>query len=197
MMMMMMMSGGEEEGNGNNVVRRGCIKSSKGPWIVRRTTRDGGTVTKFRYPSERERLNNKQRERNRRAVAHNIFAGLRAHGNYKLPKNADSNDLLRALCEEAGWHVQEDGTVFRITNKVRGFELGSSAETACLGMQQQGESEDDGYCTCSCDHQLVQNGINLLGYGPQLIDSSGRPHSDLELSLSPPNHHLKYLEIMM
>ena len=92
---------------------RGCIKSSKGPWVVRRTTRNGGTVTKYRYPSDRERLNNKQRERHRRAVAHKIFAGLRAHGNYQLPKNADSNDLLKALCEEAGWHVEDDGTVYR------------------------------------------------------------------------------------
>lgn len=97
----------------SNAALRGCIKTSKGPWAVRRTTRNGGTVTKYRYPSDRERLNNKQRERNRRAVAHNIFAGLRAHGNYQLPKNADTNDLLRALCKEAGWNVGEDGTVYR------------------------------------------------------------------------------------
>ncbi|KAF2288470.1 hypothetical protein GH714_007780 [Hevea brasiliensis] len=86
---------------------RGCIKSSRGPWIVHRTTKDG-IVTKYRFPSDRERQNNKQRERRRRAVARKIFAGLRQQGNYKLPKHADTNDLLKALCEEAGWHVEED-----------------------------------------------------------------------------------------
>lgn len=96
-----------------NSVLRGCIKKTKGPWVVRRATKNRGTVTKLRFPSEKERLNNKQRERKRRAITHNIFAGLRAHGNYQLPKNPDSNDLLRALCEEAGWHVEEDGTIYR------------------------------------------------------------------------------------
>lgn len=92
---------------------RGCIKTSTGPWVVRRATKNGSLVTKYRFPSDRERLNNKQRERRRRSVAHKIFAGLRARGNYNLPKHADSNDLLKALCEEAGWHVEEDGTIFR------------------------------------------------------------------------------------
>lgn len=92
---------------------KGCIKTSKGPWIVHRTTKNGGIVTKYRFPTDRERQNNKQRERKRRAVAKNIFAGLRQHGNYNLPKHADSNDLLKALCEEAGWHVEEDGTIYR------------------------------------------------------------------------------------
>lgn len=94
-------------------VLRGCIKRSKGPWVVRRATKSRGMVTKLRFPSEKERLNNKQRERKRRAITHNIFAGLRAHGNYKLPKNPDSNDLLKALCQEAGWHVEEDGTIYK------------------------------------------------------------------------------------
>ncbi|GAV76883.1 DUF822 domain-containing protein [Cephalotus follicularis] len=92
---------------------RGCIKTSKGPWIVHRPTKDGGVVTKYRFPSDRERDNNKQRECKRRAVTRKIFAGLREHGNYKLPKHADNNDLLKALCEEAGWRVGEDGTVCR------------------------------------------------------------------------------------
>ncbi|KAK9290130.1 hypothetical protein L1049_008295 [Liquidambar formosana] len=94
-------------------VLRGCIKATKGPWIVHRTTKDGAVITKHRYPTERERQNNKQRERRRRAIAQKIFTGLRAHGNYSLPKNSDSNDLLKALCEEAGWHVEEDGTIYR------------------------------------------------------------------------------------
>lgn len=99
-----------------NVVR-GCIKTSKGPWVVRRATKKGGLVTKLRFPSDRERLNNKQREWRRRSVAHKIFAGLRAYGNYNLPKHADSNDVLKALCEEAGWRVEEDGTISRKVHK--------------------------------------------------------------------------------
>lgn len=100
---------GQEKGSGV----KGCIKASKGPWVVHRTTRDGGLVTKYRFPTDVERQKNKQRERNRRAVSQKIFAGLRAHGNYHLPKHADSNDLLKALCVEAGWQVEEDGTVYR------------------------------------------------------------------------------------
>ena len=96
------------------VVLSGCIKTSRGPWTVHRATKDGRIVTKFRYPSDRERQTNQQRERRRRAVAKKIFEGLRKHGNYKLPKHADSNDLLKALCEEAGWHVEEDGTICRM-----------------------------------------------------------------------------------
>ncbi|XP_056170887.1 BES1/BZR1 homolog protein 3-like [Syzygium oleosum] len=92
---------------------RGCIKTTTGPWIVHKAGKDGRLVTRYRFPSEIERQNNKRRECKRRAVARQIFAGLRAHGNYKLPKHADSNDLLKALCEEAGWHVEEDGTISR------------------------------------------------------------------------------------
>lgn len=92
---------------------RGCIKTSRGPWLVHRTAKDGSVMTRFRYPSDRERQKNKQREQKRRSIAHKIFAGLRAHGNYKLPKHADTNDLLMALCKEAGWYVEEDGTIYR------------------------------------------------------------------------------------
>ncbi|KAH8484822.1 hypothetical protein H0E87_026545 [Populus deltoides] len=99
------------------VVLSGCIKTSRGPWTVHRATKDGRIVTKFRYPSDRERQTNQQRECRRRAVAKKIFEGLRKHGNYKLPKHADSNDLLKALCEEAGWHVEEDGTICRMATK--------------------------------------------------------------------------------
>lgn len=99
-----------ESGEG---LKTGCIKNSHGPWLVHKTTKDGEVVTKYRFPSEKERQNNKQRERKRRSISKNIFSGLRAHGNYQLPKHADSNDLLRALCEEAGWHVDEDGNVHK------------------------------------------------------------------------------------
>ncbi|KDP22831.1 hypothetical protein JCGZ_00418 [Jatropha curcas] len=123
--------------DGKKIIIKGCIKSTKGPWIVNRSTKYG-IVSKYRFPTDRERQNNKQRERRRRAVARKIFAGLRQHGNYKLPKHADSNDLLKALCEEAGWHAEEDGTLFRKDFHV-GSEYGalpsSSSTLECHGQE--------------------------------------------------------------
>ncbi|XP_010537716.1 PREDICTED: BES1/BZR1 homolog protein 4 [Tarenaya hassleriana] len=66
-----------------------------------------------RMPTWRERENNKRRERRRRAMAAKIFAGLRMYGNYKLPKHCDNNEVLKALCNEAGWIVEPDGTTYR------------------------------------------------------------------------------------
>ncbi|XVE53102.1 hypothetical protein DITRI_Ditri02bG0177500 [Diplodiscus trichospermus] len=66
-----------------------------------------------RLPTWKERENNKRRERRRRAIAAKIFAGLRMYGNYKLPKHCDNNEVLKALCNEAGWTVESDGTTYR------------------------------------------------------------------------------------
>ncbi|XP_022724757.1 BES1/BZR1 homolog protein 4-like isoform X2 [Durio zibethinus] len=66
-----------------------------------------------RMPTWKERENNKRRERRRRAFAAKIFAGLRMYGNYKLPKHCDNNEVLKVLCNEAGWTVEEDGTTYR------------------------------------------------------------------------------------
>ncbi|CDO96875.1 unnamed protein product [Coffea canephora] len=66
-----------------------------------------------RLPTWKERENNKRRERRRRAIAAKIFAGLRMYGNFKLPKHCDNNEVLKALCNEAGWVVEEDGTTYR------------------------------------------------------------------------------------
>lgn len=66
-----------------------------------------------RAPTNRERENNKKRERKRRAVSARIFNGLRQHGNYRLPKHCDNNEVLKALCREAGYTVEEDGTTFK------------------------------------------------------------------------------------
>ncbi|KAK6917727.1 BES1/BZR1 plant transcription factor, N-terminal [Dillenia turbinata] len=66
-----------------------------------------------RLPTWRERENNKRRERRRRAIAAKIYSGLRMYGNYKLPKHCDNNEVLKALCNEAGWTVEEDGTTYR------------------------------------------------------------------------------------
>lgn len=74
-----------------------------------------------RLPTWKERENNKRRERRRRAIAAKIFAGLRVYGNYKLPKHCDNNEVLKALCNEAGWIVEEDGTTYR--KVIRYFHL--------------------------------------------------------------------------
>ncbi|XP_020672055.2 protein BZR1 homolog 2 [Dendrobium catenatum] len=66
-----------------------------------------------RLPTWKERENNKRRERRRRAIAAKIYAGLRVNGNYKLPKHCDNNEVLKALCNEAGWTVEADGTTYR------------------------------------------------------------------------------------
>jgi hypothetical protein len=72
-------------------------------------------------PTWRERENNKRRERRRRAIAAKIFAGLRAHGGYKLPKHCDNNEVLKALCNEAGWIVEPDGTTYRKVKHISPF----------------------------------------------------------------------------
>ncbi|XP_059644464.1 BES1/BZR1 homolog protein 3-like [Cornus florida] len=136
-------------------VLRGCIKSSKGPWVIHRTSKDGGVFTKLRFPSDRERQNNKERERKRRAVAHKIFAGLRAHGNYQLPKHADNNDLLKAVCEEAGWHVEEDGKIHKKDSWVKmqsSINIESCQQSHQVSMVAQFEEEE--YCSCECDANL-------------------------------------------
>ncbi|KAL5985801.1 hypothetical protein ACLOJK_027788 [Asimina triloba] len=73
----------------------------------------GGGGGTGRLPTWKERENNKKRERRRRAIAAKIYAGLRAQGNYKLPKHCDNNEVLKALCSEAGWIVEDDGTTYR------------------------------------------------------------------------------------
>eukprot|EP00270_Netrium_digitus_P007346 TRINITY_DN2144_c0_g1_i3.p1 TRINITY_DN2144_c0_g1~~TRINITY_DN2144_c0_g1_i3.p1 ORF type:complete len:620 (+),score=113.80 TRINITY_DN2144_c0_g1_i3:1-1860(+) len=73
----------------------------------------GKTSGSGRLPSLKERENNKRRERRRRAVAAKVFAGLRAYGGYNLSKHCDNNEVLKALCNEAGWVVEEDGTTWR------------------------------------------------------------------------------------
>lgn len=98
------------------------------------TTSDGATSTSAaaaaaaamatrRKPSWRERENNRRRERRRRAVAAKIYTGLRAQGNYNLPKHCDNNEVLKALCSEAGWVVEEDGTTYRKVNISHAFHL--------------------------------------------------------------------------
>ncbi|XVF17828.1 hypothetical protein REPUB_Repub10bG0158300 [Reevesia pubescens] len=95
-----------------------------------------------RLPTWKERENNKRRERRRRAIAAKIYTGLRAQGNYKLPKHCDNNEVLKALCSEAGWIVEEDGTTYRKGYKPPPSDLaGASANiSACSSIQPSPQS---------------------------------------------------------
>ncbi|XWS43892.1 hypothetical protein CRYUN_Cryun16bG0143600 [Craigia yunnanensis] len=164
-------------GENKKTTLRGCIKKSKGPWIVHRTTKDGGIVTRYRFPTENERQKNKQRESRRRSVVQKIFAGLKEHGGYKLPKHADTNDLLKALCEEAGWHVEEDGTIYRKKSvSTMAVVAGSTVNSSCQ-VNEDGQSKDQDYCTCNNHGNVPASGTFL---------SVGQSHEchDLNLMLS-------------
>nr|GME06106.1 protein BRASSINAZOLE-RESISTANT 1-like [Ipomoea batatas] len=87
----------------------------------------GGSSSGRRKPSWRERENNRRRERRRRAIAAKIYAGLRAQGNYNLPKHCDNNEVLKALCTEAGWIVEPDGTTYRKGCKPIPMEIGGTS----------------------------------------------------------------------
>ncbi|XP_038723328.1 BES1/BZR1 homolog protein 4-like isoform X2 [Tripterygium wilfordii] len=94
--------------------------------------------TGTRMPSWKERENNKRRERRRRAIAAKIYAGLRTYGQYKLPKHCDNNEVLKALCNEAGWTVEEDGTTYRKGCKpVERMDIvgGSTSASPCSSYQ--------------------------------------------------------------
>ncbi|RCV19438.1 hypothetical protein SETIT_3G384500v2 [Setaria italica] len=52
-----------------------------------------------------ERENNHHRECHRRLVPSRIYTVLRAKGNYTLPKNCNNNEVLKAVCREAGWVI--------------------------------------------------------------------------------------------
>ncbi|CAI9116683.1 OLC1v1017896C1 [Oldenlandia corymbosa var. corymbosa] len=87
----------------------------------------GSAANGRRKPSWRERENNRRRERRRRAIAAKIYAGLRAQGNYNLPKHCDNNEVLKALCAEAGWVVEADGTTYRKGCRPSPMEIGGTS----------------------------------------------------------------------
>ncbi|KAG5374345.1 hypothetical protein IGI04_042325, partial [Brassica rapa subsp. trilocularis] len=118
----------------------------------KKMTSDGATSTSAaaamaatrRKPSWRERENNRRRERRRRAVAAKIYTGLRAQGNYNLPKHCDNNEVLKALCSEAGWVVEEDGTTYRKGHKppsLPGDVAGSSSRATPYSSYNQSPFE--------------------------------------------------------
>ncbi|THG10525.1 hypothetical protein TEA_003817 [Camellia sinensis var. sinensis] len=159
---------------------RGCIKASQGPWVVRRTTKDGDVATKYRFPTDRERQNNKNRERRRRAMTQKIFAGLRAYGNYKLPKHADNNDLLMALCEEAGWHVKEDGTVYRKDPTLEMPSLINKNTYEEILMEAQSEKQE----FCTCNEQIRSQIIEDIWPKTILFNVESHERYDINLTLS-------------
>ncbi|KAM3328882.1 hypothetical protein ACQJBY_026153 [Aegilops geniculata] len=120
--------------------RRGCIRSTRGPWTVRRQARGGAVKTSLRHPTPRERENNRQRERRRRQVATRIYAGLRANAGYALPKHADQNDVLRALCAEAGYLVDDEGNVTRCHERSSGAGTGGGASGSSGHLQPSSHS---------------------------------------------------------
>ncbi|XVE87261.1 hypothetical protein DITRI_Ditri18aG0102500 [Diplodiscus trichospermus] len=95
-----------------------------------------------RLPTWKERENNKRRERRRRAIAAKIYSGLRAQGNYKLPKHCDNNEVLKALCAEAGWIVDEDGTTYRKGCKPSPSEVAGASTniSVCSAIQPSPQS---------------------------------------------------------
>ncbi|KAI4327557.1 hypothetical protein L6164_020003 [Bauhinia variegata] len=101
-----------------------------------------GEGSSGRLPTWKERENNKRRERRRRAIAAKIYSGLRAQGNYKLPKHCDNNEVLKALCAEAGWIVEEDGTTYRQGSKPAPSEIGVTPAnmSACSSIQPSPQS---------------------------------------------------------
>ncbi|KAL8130862.1 protein BRASSINAZOLE-RESISTANT 1-like [Apium graveolens] len=84
----------------------------------------GGGGGGRRKPSWRERENNRRRERRRRAIAAKIYAGLRAQGNFNLPKHCDNNEVLKALCAQAGWIVEPDGTTYPKGSRPPSIDIG-------------------------------------------------------------------------
>ncbi|KAF5463937.1 hypothetical protein F2P56_014060 [Juglans regia] len=97
-----------------------------------------------RLPTWKERENNKRRERRRRAIAAKIYSGLRAQGNYKLPKHCDNNEVLKALCAEAGWIVEDDGTTYRQGSKPPPGEIAGTSTnlSACSSLQPSPQSSN-------------------------------------------------------
>ncbi|KAL0366126.1 UNVERIFIED_CONTAM: protein BRASSINAZOLE-RESISTANT 1 [Sesamum radiatum] len=73
----------------------------------------------------REKENNRGGEAE--DIAAKIYAGLRAQGNYNLPKHCDNNEVLKALCAEAGWVVEPDGTTYRKGCKPIPMEIGGTS----------------------------------------------------------------------
>eukprot|EP00250_Pteridium_aquilinum_P028116 c36612_g1_i1 orf=445-1935(-) len=141
-----------------------------------------------RAPTTKERENNKRRERKRRAIAARIFTGLRQFGNYKLPKHCDNNEVLKALCREAGWIVEEDGTTYKQGCKPvqeRGDCCVSSTASPASSSYVQGASTGEGLSlipwlkglssSCVTVASAATGGVAGIGAAPSNSRSPGLP----------------------
>ncbi|KAG8058549.1 hypothetical protein GUJ93_ZPchr0002g24958 [Zizania palustris] len=120
-----------------------------------------------RVPSWRERENNRRRERRRRAIAAKIYTGLRAYGNYSLPKHCDNNEVLKALCNEAGWAVEPDGTTYRKGFKPPAGEfadqLGRSASASPCSSYQPSPRRMSSFPSSGSSSQITLGGGGVEG----------------------------------
>ncbi|MQM19744.1 hypothetical protein Taro_052755 [Colocasia esculenta] len=163
--------------------RRGCIKTSRGPWVVRRMGRDGRERTSLRRPSDQERRKNQQRERRRRMVAGRIFECLRAQAGFSLPKHSDQNDVLKALCEQAGWHVEEDGTIYR---KRCLANVPPTPNSTVVEQPQPAHLSSQGPRVEAAVMDSGSYGRPTTNTGPEAAEEEGGCGISLELSLAPP-----------
>ncbi|CAI7783115.1 unnamed protein product [Closterium sp. NIES-53] len=121
-----------------------------------------------RLPTWKERENNKRRERRRRAIAAKIFSGLRTYGSYDLPKHCDNNEVLKAVCKEAGWIVEEDGTTYRKPRPQQPEPSAGidSAYPADSGAQPYASSNVNALDNTDYDHPASLSGGTDHGRGP-------------------------------
>ncbi|GKU85933.1 hypothetical protein SLEP1_g532 [Rubroshorea leprosula] len=66
--------------------------------------------------------------------------------NFKLPKHCDNNEVLKALCNEAGWIVESDGTTYRkvrqghgcSVHKAKAWDWGAECSSSNRGVGGKG-----------------------------------------------------------
>lgn len=142
-----------------------------------------------RAPTTKERENNKRRERKRRAIAARIFAGLRQFGNYKLPKHCDNNEVLKALCREAGWTVEEDGTTYKQGCKPvqeRADACMSSTASPASSSYTQGGGGGDGLSLIPWLKGLSSSGVTVAATTAAAATAGGVVASSSRSSGLPP-----------
>ncbi|KAG1367779.1 protein BZR1 [Cocos nucifera] len=152
-----------------------------------------------RLPTWRERENNKRRERRRRAIAAKIYTGLRMYGNYKLPKHCDNNEVLKALCNEAGWTVEEDGTTYRKgcepVERVDVAVAGSASPSPCTSYPLSPRASynpsppSSSFPSPSSSYITNANIANKGTDGKSLLPWLKNLSSASTSSLKPPSHH--------
>ncbi|CAN7041111.1 hypothetical protein IGI04_006347 [Brassica rapa subsp. trilocularis] len=98
-------------------------------------TWDGDTSTSA-GAARRESENNR-----RRCVAAKIYTGLRAQGDFNLPKQNIAITMRcskLSLSSEAGWVVEQDGTTYPKVTNAQIFQIGSCLLIASLNLNSLG-----------------------------------------------------------